>query len=185
MAPVFRGQVPKGVRPPNLAASESASTEDSPPTERTAEDAAREGRKLNDRLDPHSAIRCLREALDLDPGHSGAACELALTLLDMGRTAEGLQTLEGFVHQNPRAAEARLAWARCLLRTGDFDGAARECRTCLTLRPNWDAPHPHLIHALCQTDRAQEARDVLSDLARFAVDPRQLAFLRALIDRSL
>lgn len=169
MSEIYRGLVPKGHAP-------------QPPV--GAKDAIEAARELNDSLDPDAAMQVLRAALEHDPTDHAAVTELALTLLDVGRTDEGVDALESFLVRNPKSAEARLALVRCLLRSGDYERAIRECRVCMQERPNWDAPHQPLITALCKTERREEARNVLQDLGRFQPDPRRTALLQAMIDRA-
>lgn len=146
-----------------------------------AEEAMRCARELNQKLQPEQAIAMLRRALELEPAHKEAVCELGSTLRDVGRFEEAREVFCETLEKNPRLGEVRLEWANCLLRQGVLDEAVAEYRRCMDERPNWDAPHKHLILALARQGKGEEAKAVLVDLLRFSPDERTVAMLENVI----
>jgi ankyrin repeat protein/Tfp pilus assembly protein PilF len=107
-----------------------------------------------------AAIETLKKAIVIDPGNAPAHVELArmyisLNFDDLARTAVG-----DALKTDPKHAPARQTLAALLRRAGDLEGAIREAKLALTLKPDTATEaysHVTIGRALNRMNRGAEA----------------------------
>jgi putative thioredoxin len=112
-----------------------------------------------DRLAESDDEESLRKALELDPGHAGAAIRLGRVLLERGDTGEALELLKRFPHDfvaDGLAARAELSGS------GDGDGAD-ELQAAFSA---WDGGDPEVALEKLQEVLASEQDTGRKDLLR-------------------
>ena len=80
------------------------------------------------------AIRLFRQALELDPGHLGAARGLGLALHQKGELRSAIQAYRSALALEPADAQTRLNLGRALLALGEVEAARNELRALRNLR---------------------------------------------------
>jgi tetratricopeptide (TPR) repeat protein len=81
------------------------------------------------------AQAAFQHALALDPEMPEALEGLALSLLQQNRTREAAMAYARVVHRGTGSADTHFNLALALARLGEREGAARECREAIRLRP--------------------------------------------------
>jgi tetratricopeptide (TPR) repeat protein len=128
------------------------------------------------------AEAAFQEALRLEPGYFRAAHNLGNLRCALGHAAEAVPCYEVAIRQAPRHPELRLALASALYDTGDHDGADREFRTAIALKPDYWEAHDALNHLYWQHGKRElygKSYRMCADAAPASV-PLKVAHVKAL-----
>jgi adenylate cyclase len=133
------------------------------------------------------AEKFFQQAMDLDPGFSGACVGLAMAKeqacdLQIRGLPETLSSIDELARRavalDCADAEARLCLSGVSLRDGDYEGALAEARRALAITPNLSGAHGRLGATLIFSGRPKEG---LAALERsFRIDPRDPQFVKRL-----
>ncbi|WP_417449256.1 putative 2OG-Fe(II) oxygenase, partial [Kordiimonas sp.] len=93
---------------------------------------------------PAVAECAYRQALECKPGHFAALHNLGGVLMQQGRAREAKEIYEQALSIGPKVPELRYAYATALYDLGDVDGADREFRTAIALKPDYIEAHDAL-----------------------------------------
>lgn len=120
-----------------------------------------------------------RRAREKFPQASSMALGLAELLFSQARLRECLDLYRETAAAMPDVPELRLGYGQLLEDFGDRDGAAREFRQALALRPGWALPVEALLTLLRKDARDEDlavARAILDDPARPVMDHANAGF---------
>ncbi len=140
------------------------------------------GAVLRMRKDFLGAEAELRRAVELDPRSVLARTNLALTLLDQGRSVEALEQCRTVLRTDPDSGEARVLCGMALAAQGDTRGAAEQYRLALTVDPNLGSARLSLARMMCEQGQVAEAIALLRVGAGLLnPDPRVLNMLARMV----
>jgi tetratricopeptide (TPR) repeat protein len=128
------------------------------------------------------AETAFQEALVLEPGYFRAAHNLGNLRCANGQTAEAIPLYAAAIRQAPKHPELRFALASALYDTGDHEGADREFRTAIALKPDYWEAHDALNHLYWQHGK----RELYGKSYRMCTDaapasaPLRVAHIKAL-----
>ena len=132
---------------------------------------------------PHDAVPPLREAIALDPSHSGARANLAFAYSFLDRPREALPEIQLALRLCPHDPR-RFLWLPALAISHYLSGHHREalaaCQDALEAKPDYPIAIRYLVATLGQLGRQEEARAILPLLSKLGGD---LAGSRAYIQR--
>jgi adenylate cyclase len=133
------------------------------------------------------AEKFFHQAIDLDPGFSGACVGLAMAKeqacdLQIRGLPETMSSMEELARQavalDCTNAEARLCLSGVFLRDGDYEGALAEARRALAITPNLAGAHGRLGATLIFSGCPKEGVAALE--RSFRIDPRDPQFVKRL-----
>lgn len=102
-------------------------------------------------------LRYLRRAVDLNPGHVPAACNLARALGQVGQLEEALDTVARAVQLAPDEFAPRDLAAMLLMRSGQMPAAMEQWREALRIRPDFIPAMNNIGSALLMNAAPAEA----------------------------
>jgi TolB-like protein/tetratricopeptide (TPR) repeat protein len=132
---------------------------------------------------PHDAMPHCREAIELDPSHTGARSMLAFAFNFLDRPTEALPEIQLALRLCPHDPR-RFLWLPALAISHFLSGRYRDalvaCQDALAAKPEYPVAIRYLVATLGQLGRQQEARAILPLLSRLDGD---LAGSRAYMQR--
>jgi Flp pilus assembly protein TadD len=118
------------------------------------------------------ALEILSSVLESDPTHLRAQYVSGLLRLYLGQIDGALEHLQRVARADPGDAYAVYFVAQALLQQGDLEGALENYQRAIELDPYLRSGYYGAGLVLRRLDRADEAREMLSDYERFADNPR-------------
>lgn len=116
---------------------------------------------------PEKALESKRKVLDLDPGSTGLAIEVAYEYLRRGDTAEAIGILKDTIAAAPKVTAPYLALSTVYLRhLQKYELAARYAQQALELSPKDFAPYEMLWEVYQGQNQATKAAQVLEKAAK-------------------
>ena len=130
---------------------------------------------------PEDALPLLRERHRHDPANLDTILKLGETLSRLGEHGEALAHYAAALARGAAPADLHMALAQAREDQGDRDGAARDYRSALGLRPDWAFPLAGLLDVL--RGKADDA--LIADARRLLADPATGDADRALLGYAL
>jgi Flp pilus assembly protein TadD len=112
---------------------------------------------LGDRGDNRGAVRCLREALRLDPNDFDAHLNLGTSLSQLGNLDEAAREFEAAIRIDPRSDGAVCNRGMVDVARGDLPGAATRFHEALAINPDSIQARANLAGVLFQQGKAGDA----------------------------